>query len=288
MEARGCIALIRARMPQFRPSEAKIAKFVLANPEQALFMSALELTQQAGTSEATLVRFWRNLGYDSLFQFRLALARDWVRSTDEGNESGEELSYDSASGLIDSMTKQAMKSLQESRELLDPVELERAIEAVVNARKIDFYGMGASGEVAMYAAGLLQRIGLLCMSNSDYHKQLISAAMLRPMDVAIGISVSGSTREAIRALELARNAGATTIAITCYDKSPIMKVADIRILTAPYHILTTRLAWRSMLTQMNAVDILFLGIAHRIGDVAFQAAEKSVKSLVTDFEHRTK
>jgi DNA-binding MurR/RpiR family transcriptional regulator len=100
MEARGCIALIRARMPQFRPSEAKIAKFVLANPEQALFMSALELTQQAGTSEATLVRFWRNLGYDSLFQFRLALARDWVRSTDEGNESGEELSYDSASGLI--------------------------------------------------------------------------------------------------------------------------------------------------------------------------------------------
>src|SRR5947207_1305337 len=82
-------------------------------------------------------------------------------------------------------------------------------------------------EVADALQQKLHRIGRVSFAWNDTHIMLTSAAVLGPGDVAVGISHTGATTDTVEALRVARERGATTVALTNYPTSPITEVADL-------------------------------------------------------------
>jgi DNA-binding MurR/RpiR family transcriptional regulator len=153
------------------------------------------------------------------------------------------------------------QTLRDTLAILDVDQLIRAAGLVRDAKRIDLYGAGGSGIVAQDMYHKLLTVGIFSSASPDAHVQAMSASLLQPGDVALGISHSGATCETVESLTTARQAGAHTIALTNYQGAPITKVADIVLLTASQETTTKGYATASRLAQLALLDALFMVVA---------------------------
>src|SRR5919197_837244 len=124
-----------------------------------------------------------------------------------------------------------LRAIQQTIDRVDLDAIERAAQALARARRIDVYGVGGSGAVAQETETRLFRIGCSVRGWTEVHAAATSAALLTPADVAIGISHSGATRETLEPFEMAKERGATTVALTTAPRSPLARTADIRLIS---------------------------------------------------------
>ena len=213
---------IRAAIPALPPAEQRVAKLVLTDPRAFASLPVTALAERSHVSKPTVVRFCRSVGYDGLTDFKRKLAGSvnegvpYVhRSVDEDDKSGD---------IIVKVIDNAVSALLKYRNDATNHAFERAIVALTAAcrdhRRIDFYGVGNSGIVALDAQHKFFRLGVQATAVSDGHIQVMSATMLRPGDCAVIISNSGHSRDLLDVTEIARKKGATLIVITASD-SPL-------------------------------------------------------------------
>jgi DNA-binding MurR/RpiR family transcriptional regulator len=155
------------------------------------------------------------------------------------------------------------RAVEETGAQLDIVVLERVVDALVRAQRVDLYGVGASAFVAMDFQQKLHRIGRVAFAWPDIHVALTSAALLRPGDVAIAVSHTGTTTDTIDAVTEARSHGATTVALTNFPRSPLALAAEHVLTTAARETTFRSGAMASRLAQLTVVDCLFVGVAQR-------------------------
>ena len=217
---------IRASIPALPPAEQRVAKLVLTDPRAFASLPVVELAERAHVSKPTVVRFCRSVGYDGLTDFKRKLAgsvNEGVpfvhRSVDEDDKSAD---------IIVKVIDNAVSAFLKYRNDAANHAFERAIavlaEAGGNGRRIDFYGVGNSGIVALDAQHKFFRLGVRANAVSDGHVQVMSATMLGSGDCAVIISNSGQSRDLLDAAEIARKKGATLIIITA-SGSPLAQVA---------------------------------------------------------------
>ena len=103
--------------------------------------------------------------------------------------------------------------MEETAAQLDIEILHRVVDAIASAGRVDVYGVGASAFVAADLQQKLHRIGRVSFAWNDTHIMLTSAAVLGPGDVAVGISHTGATTDTVESLRVAREHGATTVAL---------------------------------------------------------------------------
>ena len=223
----GCTAKIRSLYPSLHRVERQVADFVLRDRERALRLTARELARECDTSEASVVRFCQTMGYQGLPEFRTALMQDVLSAQHSIYE--EVTADDSPADLLRKVVNLSITALNDTLAVLDPGEFARAVDAVVNSRRLHFFGAGGSAYIAQEAALKFLRLSITATSFIDRFSQVTSAALLGPGDVAIGLSYTGVTKEVVEALAIARQAGATTVCVTNFDRSPITQVADIKI-----------------------------------------------------------
>lgn len=228
--------LIRTELPRLAGSLRKVAELILADPTAVAHTSAAELGRRTGTSQATVTRFCRAIGLDSYQHLLIELAKERGRgeTSDWSNaEIGPDISPDDSLERVVNVVGHAdLRAVQQTIERIDLDALERAAQAIARARRIDVYGVGGSGAVALETEVRLFRIGCAVRGWNEVHAAATSAALLTPSDVAIGISHSGSTRETLEPFELAKERGATTVAITADPRSPLARAADIRLISS--------------------------------------------------------
>jgi DNA-binding MurR/RpiR family transcriptional regulator len=228
--------LIRTELPRLAGSLRKVGELILADPAAIAHCSAAELGRRTGTSQATVTRFCRAVGLDSYQHLLIELAQERGRgeSSNWGTaEIGPDISPDDDLERVVAVVGQAdLRAVQQTVERIDLTALERAAQAVARARRIDVYGVGGSGAVALETEVRLFRIGCAVRAWNEVHAATTSAALLTPADFVIGISHSGSTRETIEPFELAKERGATTLAITADPRSPLARAADIRLISS--------------------------------------------------------
>jgi DNA-binding MurR/RpiR family transcriptional regulator len=266
--ARGALVRIRALLPSLRPAQRRVAEAVLRDPAGTAELPIGRLAQDTGTSAATVMRFCRSAGFSGYPDLRLALARETGR---EAAGDGPVLSPDIGRGdsLADIVAKIAFTdaaAVQDTAATLDLDALAGAVDAVAGARRIDVYGIGASGFAGQDLQQKLHRIGLLAFAWPDPHAALTSAALLDTDCVAIGISHTGSTTDTVDALQAARGSGARTIAITNYVPSPLTACADLVLTTAARETTFRSGAMASRIAQLAVIDCLFVGVAQRSYD----------------------
>ena len=166
-------------------------------------------------------------------------------------------------GIVEAIESNHLTSIRDTTELLDLGQLERAVDALCRAKRIDLYGVATSSIVAQDFYQKLIRIGKNCTAFADSHMQITSASTLTTNDVAVAVSYSGETPETIDALTCAKNAGAFTISITSYRSSAISALADITLYSSSLEEGMRRGDMASRIAQLHIIDILFMGMASR-------------------------
>lgn len=262
-----------------RKSELKVADYILAQPDNVIHLRIVDLAQQAGVSEPTVVRFCRAIGCDGFQDFKLLLAQHVVNSP-----SFEEFSlseHDSAREYTIKVFDSAMDTLKKVRDSLDIRTIEKAVDALQKARRVEFYGFGASSPVATDAQHKFFRLQIPSSAYSDPHIQAMSAMSLEPGDVVVAISQSGRTQALIDAMGLVKEAGATLIGLAPSD-TPVARCCDIAVHIDVKEDIENYTPLPSRMAHMAVIDILAVGVSKAKGpmiNLHLQKLHRGLQSL---------
>ncbi|MST35129.1 SIS domain-containing protein [Acidimicrobiaceae bacterium USS-CC1] len=275
------LAQLDSLLPSLSPSEQRVGRVILEDPARAARLTITDLAGLASTSETTVIRLCRSIGVGSYPNLRIALATAAGRSgLDQGMPRSPDISPDDdVAAVVAKIGATHARAITETVANLDTAELESVVAAVVAARHVDVYGVAASGYVALDLQQKLHRIGLTAYAWSDPHMALPSAANLGPVDVAIGFSHSGTTIDTIDALAQAREVGARTVAVTNFERSPIVRVADHVLRTSVSETSLRSAAMASRIAALTVVDCLFLGVAQQRYATTVDALDRTRASV---------
>ncbi len=253
------VVKIQSQYDSLSASERRIADYFVEHLDEIVHLTVTEAAQATQTSEATVVRICKKLGYGGFYDFKITVAQEIVNPVKAIFEEADE--NDECFTIFNKKIGNAISTLQYTARILDKVQLEKAADAIIHAGKIIILGSGNSAAIAMDASHKFMRAGLNSAAYNDAHMQIIASANVNKGDVIIGISHSGSSRDVVDAMNLAKKMGAVTIAITNYGKSPITKISDFVLNTASeetkYHVV----ALSSRLAQLIIIDTLYIYIS---------------------------
>ncbi|WP_028228281.1 MurR/RpiR family transcriptional regulator [Paraburkholderia ferrariae] len=256
---------IRNVAESLRPAERKVAGMVLSDIDFAMRASITELAQRADVSEPSVTRFCRAVGAHGLRDFKMRLAQSAAGSVpyaaaSAGVESGDEIGT-----LLDKVTESVVQGVTLARASLDPAVFEAAVAALGSARRVYFFGVGAgSGLVAQDAALRMLRLDLAASAFTDAHLQRLYAGLLEPGDVAFAISQSGRSVEVNESIQIAKERGATTIALTNAG-SRLAWVVDIPLLLRVPVADEPHAPGVSRIAHLAVIDALAIAVALGLG-----------------------
>lgn len=254
-------AQIRMQIPNLTPLEARALDSMRERTDFSEATALKEVAVAASVSEAMIIKIAKKLGFSGYRDFRSALA-NYNRSDTAGLYS--EISPDDTSReIVEKVFATAKQALEETLAILDITSFDRAASILHGARHRDFYGIGGSAQIARDAAHKFLRIGLRASVQDDAHMMLMSASVLGPEDAALAFSHSGTTSAVLEPLQIARDKGARTIAITNYVDSPISSLVDVVLCSTAQGspLLGENAAAR--IAQLNILDALFVVIAQQ-------------------------
>jgi DNA-binding MurR/RpiR family transcriptional regulator len=261
----------------FRKSEVKVADYVLEHADAVIHFSVSELAEQAGVSEPTVIRFCRAIGCKGYQDFKIRLAQSIVpavRGIHESVNEGEE-----APELVRKVFEANAAAINRTLDTLDFEAVRLAVQDLAKARKIVFFGLGGSAVVAMDAYHKFFRIGIACEWYSDSHMALMTAAMMRPEEVFVAISHSGSSRDVVEALEVAAASGATTLAIVSHHKSPVSRIATRSLCVASSETGFRFEPMASRIAHLSVIDVLSVGVSLQLSEQVVANLARSRKAL---------
>lgn len=272
------IPKIRSEYKSLPPSEVKVADYVLENPEEIIYLSVSELATAVDVSDSTIIRFCKDVGFKGYQEFKLFIAQDLVVTIENINEDIS--SDDDLKTLSQKITYSNKQAIDETMSVLNLEDLEKAIDQIAAAEKVQFFGVGASGITACDAKYKFLRIGKNVDCYTDAHLQAMSASTLSEKDLVVGISHSGSTKDVVDSCKIASEAGATVICITGHNKSPITRVADIKLLTATKEGPLGSGALRSKIAQLHMLDLIFTGVSLKLKEQTIEYTEKTARAVI--------
>ena len=256
------LSQIESSLDGLSRSERKVAAYVLADASGVLSMSIARVAREAKVSEPTVNRFCRTFGATGFPDFKLKLAQSLASGPTLTTAMVSEA--DTLPEIFTKLTDKAICSVQDLKDSLDVTNLERAVDLFCQARQVAFFGMGASGSVARDAQHKFFRFNVPVVAYEDGLMQRMHATAMKTGDLAVLISHTGRTRAVVEAAGLAREAGASVLALTRSD-TPLSRVAT---LTVPVNVdenTDLYIPMVSRLMQLLVLDVLVTGVALKRG-----------------------
>lgn len=270
------IVHIKAHYDELSRAERKVADFLIDNPDDILPLYITELADRCGASEATIVRFAKKLGFDGYQQLKIAVAKESHARPINENITAKDEPYD----VFTKVCEDIYCSLEKTKGALDRPALAECCEAILSSDSILVLGLGNSASVATDASHKMFRLGLNAHPYTDNHMQAIATAHTNERSVVIGISHSGSSRDIIEAMKTAKACGATTVAITSDDRSPIERVSDIVLRTVSDETNYRILGLSSRIAQLAIIDTIYSYLVCRL-DTAKDKIARTEAALET-------
>jgi glucokinase len=251
---------IRQMRDALTPAERRVADLALNHPRSIINDPIIDIARKADVSQPTVIRFCRSLGCTGLSDFKLKLATG-LTGTIPVSHSQVHLG-DTATDFGAKVLDNTVSAILQLREHLNFESVERAIDILNGARRIEFYGLGNSNIVAQDAHYKFFRFGIPTIAYGDLYMQAASAALLGKGDVIVAVSKSGRAPELLRVLEVAMQQGATVVAITS-SNTPLAKRATVALETDHIEIRESQLSMISRILHLVIIDILAVGVAIR-------------------------
>ena len=258
-------------------AERGVLDYLIENKEKLKDFSVKKIAEYAYTSPASVVRMCKKLGYKGFKDFRVdfILSNSKVEIPDDREYQDVVLTKGENAGFF--AIENNIKALEETLKIYDDVEMGKAAEIVMNARKILIFGKGSSYLVCRDLEMKLIRINKFCVAHGDSHEQLIEATFTNEKDCIIFISNSGKTKEIVYAAMAAKNNKTKIISITKLGQSLLTDMSDVILYTAALEGEFRSAAMTSRISQMCVVDALFAKCAQN--DI-----DRSVRMLEMTYE----
>ena len=273
---------VQEHYSKLRPSEQIVADYLRSHANRRLSHSITDLARILGLSEATISRASRALGYSGFSDLKLSLAEGAVNRTGLANIPTELDTQDSLIATSAKLANLLAASIQSTQANLDTAKLERCLQAIRSARKILLAGCGGAAAICDEAAHMFMKAGLDAVSYSDGYTQIVAAANMTADCLMIGISHTGTTQNVANALRLAREAGATTIAITSDAMSEVSQAAEIALITGNSTTPSVPLYGdflEGRISQLFLIDVLYLGLLFEEGSSRAQHLAMTADAL---------
>ncbi len=271
---------IQQTLPQLSRAEKQVAEWVVAHPKEAAGATLAQVSRECGTSEPTVVRFCRRVGLSGFRELGLRLTEALSSPTSyvHRDVSPDDSSSDAGIKVMDA----SIQALIEMRSQLSSMPIDETVAVMSNARQIAFAGLGASGHVARDACHKFFRLGIPCSSLTDTPVILQFAAIAEAEDVLVLLSHTGRWAEFARAATLARERGATVIAIT----NPDSQLAKNCSLLFPCRVIEDTSVYTPMssrLAQLALLDAIHVALALANGTSAVDRLRQSKNALTFDY-----
>jgi RpiR family carbohydrate utilization transcriptional regulator len=275
----GILDRISALRPGLPPTAGRIADFITANAPDVVHMSVTEVAERSESSEGSVISLCQHLGARGFQHLKIAIARDLVQPVQFIHEDLEP--SDDIATVVDKIFRSDLQALHDTHKALDVGAVARAVAAIRKASRVEVFGIGSAATIAEDANYRLLRIGINSRATVDSHVQAITASLCTPEIAVITISHSGSTIETLTATKLAKEAGATTIVVTNFGRSPILAHADIVLNTLARETQFRTEAMTSRIAQLAVIDALIAALALADYDRAVATIEKTFDVLST-------
>jgi DNA-binding MurR/RpiR family transcriptional regulator len=259
-------------------AEKKVADYVLGNMEETIYLTVTELAEKVGVGETTVLRFCRRIGYKGYQAFKMAVTKEVAKQSFDTSEETDEMN--AMQSMVQKSTTASIQALKDTSQLIDIEMLEKAVELLTNQKRIVMYGVSMSGNTAEDARNRFLRIGIFTEVYTDAHMQAMSAATLTKNDLAIGISISGSTKDTIDALKIAKDNGAKVISLTHSKLSPITHLSDVILLTAGRETPLQGGSMGAKISQLLVIDLLYNLVANQRKNEASRLKELTSKAVL--------
>jgi len=262
------LKILGLQLESMTQADQQIAQFIIDHPERMLAMSSAALAEATGRSQSSVVKFSQKLGYAGYQQLKLAVnkakAQEWQAPA--GIIHGTIDASDSYMTILQKLIGSKLLSMRETSAVNGEKTIDQALDALAKARRIQLAGVGASSLVARDFSYKLLKLGRSVLLDNDSHIQISNASTLTKADVLVVLSYSGSSIEILRIAELAKERGATIIAITGLQPNPLLDIADISLYTVADEERVRSSAITSRDAQLMLIDMLFILLLRRQED----------------------
>ncbi|MCY9108104.1 MurR/RpiR family transcriptional regulator [Bacillus atrophaeus] len=258
--ATGGLSIIQSMKHKLPQSERKLADYILKHPHEAVNSTVNEISTSADTSDAAVIRLCKSLGLKGFQDLKMRIAGDLMKPSLQGYR--DIAPHEPLYSIAEKTAGNAIQAIQDTSDMLDYQELERAVYMLCQAHTVHFIGVGASGIVAKDAQQKWLRIHKQATAFTDTHLVASLIANADERDIVFAISFSGETQEMIDLLSMARKKGITTMSLTQFSQTSVSSLADVSLYTAHSNEAPFRsAATSSRLAQLFMIDTLFLGMA---------------------------
>ncbi|MEL6239383.1 MAG: MurR/RpiR family transcriptional regulator [Pseudomonadota bacterium] len=274
----GILTRLEVSLPTMPRVQRQIGEYILANPGRVVEMSISDFAEAAGgVSEGSVIKFCRELRLGGFQHLKLSLSQNIVQPVQFIQEDLDPADDDET--VLKKIFAAGIQTLSDTLSLADPAALRQAIDILRKAKRIDVYGIGSAAPIAEDAHYRMMRIGLDARVLVDSHIQAISASLADEDVACLTISHSGATHETISATRLAKEAGAKTICITNYGRSPLQAHCDVVLYTMAKETKFRTEAMTSRIAQLCMLDALIAGLALADHDHAVQTLQSTFEVL---------
>ncbi len=243
-------------------SERKVADVVLNDPESVINAPIASIARLAEVSEPTVNRFCRSLNCKGYPDFKVKLAQSlangipkMTRDVDPG---------DSISTLVEKIFESTHASLYATQAASNQQAIEQAVDALAQAKSISFFGLGASGPVALDAQHKFFRFNTPVIAHIDILNQRMCSASRSQQDVVVCISYTGRTIAMVETATIARDSGATVIGITA-GNSPLADECSIVLAVETPEDTDIYTPMTSRIMHLVLIDVLATAVALKRG-----------------------
>ena len=230
METKYCLLTIKNRYRNLTEIEKQVADYILKNSEDVVHMSIDSFAKEVGVVKSAVIRCCKSLGFQGYAELKIVLASELSKNK-QLNFIPNVSPNDPCGDILDKVFSANVKALHDTSERIDRASFEQIIALLEKAKHIYIYGIGTSNAPVNDLQYRLMQLGYSAFCYTDVPTMKISTMNIKPGDVAIGISHSGSTIATVETLRLCKTQGADTVCITSYESSPITTVCD-HVITA--------------------------------------------------------
>lgn len=241
--------------------EKKVADYLLSLDRLLDDASICDIAKNSNTSNATVVRFCKRIGYKGLKELKIALCERVAYN------EGAIFWNDSYSQIFSKVFSQSIKSIEESVLDLSSSLLFDVATLISSATHINIIGVGGSSIIADFCKTEFTRLGKHINLAKDVYSigQLSSPYISPKVDLVIAISCSGETKCIVDAVSSSKTRGTKIIAFTTVDKSSLVSLSDLVVLSKQYHVFCDDFQSYSRIAQMVQVLTIYLMVANIIG-----------------------
>lgn len=280
MRAINIFTTIHSKYNNLTNTEKKVADYVLENIESVVYMSITDLADVCGVGESSIFRFCKSLSYKGYQDFKIALAHSITVENEIPQLTEKVMMNDSIGQVASKVLSTNVSALNETFNLIDSIKIDEAINCLLEAEKVVFFGAGSSLMTAMEAKIKFMRITNKTECTIDSHLQMMSAALMTKRDVAVIISYSGSTKDTIEVAKKVKECGATVISITRFVKSPLTSFSDITLLCGANEGPLQGGSLSAKISQLYLLDVLYVEYFKRSYEESIRNKERTAESVV--------